>query len=246
MIVFLQQNYMIKAVRLIIPLFIILFCVLSILLIKRKIWFVYPNKTIYAVEGLDVSHHQGKIDWDIVDEKYRFVFIKASEGDTFTDSRFYENIREAKRTGRITGAYHFFHFNYDGTEQADNFINTVGKEIDLPPVIDFEFSGNPRDFDKEEIITELRDCVSRLESYYKTRVIIYTTSEAYKKIIKGNFDNPLWYRSILFSVNKKMKNLTFWQYHNSAIIKGLKIKVDLNVFKGTLNDLNTIIMIHPN
>jgi lysozyme len=202
---------------------------------------VYPDKRIYGVEGLDVSHHQEKIDWKRVDEKYRFVFIKATEGDTFKDRRFQENIREAKRSGRITGAYHFFHFNYDGKDQAENFIQTAGKQIDLPPAVDFEFSGNPRNFDKEKVIKELKKCASRLEEYYGARAIIYTTSDAYNEIIRDNFDNPIWYRSILFPAGEK-KNLIFWQYHNSAIIEGVKGRVDLNVFKGTAGGLRDMLL----
>jgi hypothetical protein len=44
-------------------------------------------------------------------------------------------------------AYHFFHFNYGGLEQATNYINTVGNIIDLPPAVNFEFTGNPEKFD---------------------------------------------------------------------------------------------------
>jgi lysozyme len=213
----------------------------GILLHTRKIWFVYPNKNIYAVEGLDVSHHQGVIDWTQVDAKYQFIFAKATEGDTFVDTRFSENAQKIKDTNRILGAYHFFHFNYDGTEQANNYIKTVGTLIDLPPVVDFEFSGNPNDFDKAKVTAELKKCINRLEEHYVQKAIIYTTRTAYKQIVKDNFDNPLWYRSIIFPVNKNMKNMVFWQYHNSARIQGVKTKVDLNVFKGDIIDLRKLI-----
>jgi lysozyme len=212
------------------------------LLHKRVIWFVYPNKSIYSIDGLDVSNHQGFIDWEKVDKKYLFVFIKASEGDDFVDKRFYENINGAKNTNRIAGAYHFFHFNYPGIEQAANFINTVGDLIDLPPVVDFEFSGNLNSFDKEKTLNELKQCIEELEKYYKCKVIIYTTKDAYKHVIKDNFDNPIWYRSIITPIKKDINNVLFWQYHNSAIIKGITEEVDLNVFKGNKEDLMKLIM----
>jgi lysozyme len=214
----------------------------GILLHNRKIWFVYPNKNIYAVKGLDVSHHQGVIDWVNVDAKYQFVFAKATEGDTFLDKRFSENAKNIKDTGRILGAYHFFHFNYDGTEQANNYIKTVGTLIDLPPVVDFEFSGNPKEFHEAKVIAELQKCINRLEEHYTRKAIIYTTQDAYKQIIKDNFDNPLWYRSIIFPISRNMNNVVFWQYHNSATIRGIKTKVDLNVFKGNKAELEKLIM----
>ncbi len=215
---------------------------LAALLIEKKIWFVSPNKKVFQIHGLDISHHQGKINWDEVDAKYQFIFAKATEGDTFVDKRFQENVSGIKRTKRILGAYHFFHFNYDGEAQAHNYINTVGQNINLPPAIDFEFSGNPIHYNEETVIKELEKCINVLENYYGRDVIIYTTPSAYKKIIKDNFDNPLWYRSIIFPVNKKMKNLAFWQYHNSAIIDGIDTIVDLNVFKGTLSNLQSMTM----
>jgi len=216
--------------------------ILGFLLSARIIWFVYPDKKIYSIEGLDVSNHQGKIDWENVDEKYKFIFVKATEGDTFVDKQFLINAESVKKTGRILGAYHFFHFNYKGIDQADNYINTAGDIIDLPPVVDFEFSGNPGDYNKEKLLEELRNCINRLEEHYKHDVIIYTTNVAYKNIIKDNFNNPIWFRSIIFPLNKKIKNVRFWQYHNSARIIGIKEKVDLNVFKGNLEELENLVM----
>jgi lysozyme len=222
--------------------FITIIFILGILLFNKKIWLVYPNKNIYAVDGLDISHHQGMIDWEKVDKKYQFVFVKATEGDTFIDNQFYENAKNIKKTNRILGAYHFFHFDYSGVEQANNFIDTVGNIIDLPPVIDFEFTGNPNKFDKINITNELKKCIDKLEEYYKHKIIIYTTQDAYRYIIKDNFGNPLWYRSIVLPVNKNIKNIIFWQYHNSAIIQGVNTKVDLNVFKGDIIELKKLIM----
>ena len=204
---------------------------------NRIIWFVYPNKNIYKINGLDISHHQGEIDWKNVDDKFKFIFAKATEGDTFIDKRFYENIGKIKESGRIAGAYHFFHFNINGIEQANNFINVVGNSIDLPPVIDFEFGGNSKNYSEDIMMNELQRYINTLEEYYGSRVIIYVTYESYKLIKKYNISNPIWYRSIIFPINKKNHDILFWQYHNSAKIKGINRVVDLNVFKGSLEDL---------
>jgi lysozyme len=231
-----------KKLKIILISFVLIIIILGILLFFRIIWFVYPNKNIYSVDGLDISHHQGIIDWNNINEKYKFVFVKATEGETFVDNQFRNNINGIKNTGRIAGAYHFFHFNYNGIDQANNFINTVGTIIDLPPVVDFEFSGNPNNYDKDILLIELKNCINELEKYYKRDVIIYTTSDAYKYIIKDNFNNSIWYRSIIVPINKNIKNVLFWQYHNSARINGINTKVDLNVFKGTIEELKSLII----
>ena len=46
--------------------------------------YVYHNDIIakisgHNIEGLDVSHHQIKINWKKVDKKYKFVIMKATE-----------------------------------------------------------------------------------------------------------------------------------------------------------------------
>ena len=72
----------------------------------------YPDG--YEVHGIDVSHYQGRIDWEKVrnatinEEPIRFVFIKATEGKDLMDEYYYHNFREAKENGFVLGAYHFF------------------------------------------------------------------------------------------------------------------------------------------
>lgn len=127
-------------------------------------------------------------------------------------------------------------------EQADNFINTVGTIIDLPPVVDFEFTGNPNKFDKQKIYEELKIFIDTLEKYYGHKIIIYVTRSSYKQFIENTFDNPIWYRSIILPINADIKNVLFWQYHNSANIDGINTKVDLDVFKGDIIELKKLIM----
>ena len=142
-----------------------------------------------------------------------------------------------KESGRIVGAYHFFHFNINGKDQAKNFIKTVQNSIDLPPVIDFEFGGNTKNYYEDIMMKELHNCINILEEYYGTEVIIYVTKKSYKLIKKYNFSNPIWYRSIIFPINKKNQDILFWQYHNSAKVEGINTNVDLNVFRGNFEEL---------
>tara|TARA_Y100001933_G_scaffold248756_1_gene283035 strand:+ start:378 stop:620 length:243 start_codon:yes stop_codon:yes gene_type:complete len=62
--------------------------------------------------GIDVSHHQGAIDWAKVKAAgVHYCFMKATEGSTFKDKRFDFNWNQAKAHGIIRGAYHFFRPN---------------------------------------------------------------------------------------------------------------------------------------
>lgn len=106
-----------------------------------------PNRSRYPVRGIDVSRHQGDIDWKrVAADDVSFAIIKATEGGDWVDPKFSENFREARAAGLKVGAYHFYRFNRTGAEQAQNFIKTVPRNRDmLPPVIDIEFSGNKSD-----------------------------------------------------------------------------------------------------
>jgi len=99
----------------------------------------------YIIHGIDVSHHQDDINWDLVKSmqvkniKIGFVFIKATEGIGKVDSHFNQNWFRSKDAGICRGAYHFFLATKSGKLQAQNFIDVVElKRGDLPPVLDVE------------------------------------------------------------------------------------------------------------
>lgn len=66
-------------------------------------WFVptwRPPLSDQEVYGVDVSHHQGEIDWAAVaDDDIEFAYIKATEGGDFPDTRFEENWKGAAEAG---------------------------------------------------------------------------------------------------------------------------------------------------
>ena len=61
-------------------------------------------------DGIDVSKHNGNINWQQVaeDKNIKFVYIKATEGFSIVDSKYKKNLREARATGLKVGSYHFF------------------------------------------------------------------------------------------------------------------------------------------
>ena len=136
---------------------------LSILLVLMAavLWWGYKNRTSifhwmrgeivvnhdkYPIVGIDVSAHNGDIDFEKVRaDGYTFVIIKASEGVDHHDSKFDINFDNARKAGLKVGAYHFFRKNTDGLNQAKNFLETIGwRKLDLPLVIDVEDWSNDK------------------------------------------------------------------------------------------------------
>ena len=88
----------------------------------------------YNVYGLDISHHQGKINWEKLKREnpkecpISFVYMKATEGKDHKDTQFDTNWQKAKEHGFTRGAYHYFSPYSTGLEQATMFTETVKME----------------------------------------------------------------------------------------------------------------------
>jgi lysozyme len=200
--------------------------------------FIWNNSIFmvgYEVRGLDVSHHQGKIDWENVKEenKYNFVFMKATEGKDYVDDRFAYNWGEARKQKFLTGAYHFFSMQSSGMEQANHFKRIVPVQSNsLPPVIDVEITLY---HDKRKVKDHLQVMINELKKTYQKQPIIYVTYATYHTYIEHNFDeNNVWIRDILKHPSIDKGKWILWQYHNRGHVDGIGTFVDINVFKGKL------------
>lgn len=216
--------------------FIFLLAILAILQYKGIIWHNELFAMKYDVKGLDVSHHQGAIDWKEVAEKnsFKFVFMKATEGHDFTDPRFATNWKETKEQGILRGAYHFFSMRSPGEEQAKHFIRIVPQEADsLPPVIDVEVHLK---HDPQRVRRELHGLADALEGHYGKKPILYVTYDTYETYVEGDFEDfSIWIRDIVKSPSLN-RDWLFWQYSNRGRVPGIDTYVDINVFRGSLDE----------
>lgn len=218
--------------------------VLVLLMFLEYNGYIWHNEILtfkYPIKGIDISHHQGNINWKDVskNKKYKFVFIKATEGNDFRDKLFLKNWKESKDNNMLHGAYHFFTTGSSGLEQAQNFISVVPKENGtLPPVIDIEVGGLSKDVFQKE----LKSYINSIEEYYGQKPILYVMYPLYEAYIKGDFeDYPIWIRDIIkYPTLKDEREWTFWQYGNRGHVKGINTYVDLNCFNGTLEELKRI------
>ncbi len=96
----------------------------------------------HMVPGIDVAHHEGRIDWArVAGGGVRFAYIKATEGRTWQDNFFQKNWQEAKANGVVRGAYHLLRRGSSSSveSQAQNFLKTVTLTSgDMPPALDVE------------------------------------------------------------------------------------------------------------
>lgn len=218
-------------------------CALGVLLILTLFIFKpkYAVAQDYPVQGFDISHHQGSIDWSkISPKKYQFVYIKATEGGDYKDDRFQDYWLEARERGIRVGAYHFYRLCKDGASQAQNFIETVPiKNNSLAPVIDLEYDANCiNQYTKEQLLQQIQIMHDRLQQHYGKAPIFYTSKIFYNMVLTGNFQKtPIWIREYKDSPNLKDKRpWMIWQYSNTGKIQGIEKAVDLNRYAGSEQD----------
>ena len=188
----------------------------------------------FAVEGIDVSHHQRVVDWGAVaSDGIDFAYLKATEGGDHVDTHFAHNWSGAKGAGIARGAYHFFRPRTPARAQIDNFTAVVALEPgDLPPVIDVETDDGASRYD---LITRLRSALYLTEIRLGTKPIIYTNLKFYYLYLAGHFDDyDFWfarYGRRQPEVGPAV-DVAFWQYGERGEVAGVDGPVDLNVFLG--------------
>lgn len=207
-----------------------------------------------TVPGVDVSYWNASVDWSEVSAAgMKFVFVKASEGESYVDPTFRKNWEGTKTAGMLRGAYHFFRSNADPGRQADCFINALkatGDMGDLPPAIDLESNdGQPN----QRVISRAKAWMDRVQSAVNKRPIIYSS----QYFLQDHFSEPgggppAWVKDYPLWVAQYPKRYTpgmqpglprgwtqwkFWQYSDKGRVNGVIDKVDLDLFNGSLEEL---------
>ena len=197
----------------------------------------------YEVHGIDISHYQGKIDWELLthnrEAKFpiHFIFLKATEGGDHGDDTFTQNFGQARKYGFIRGAYHYFIPKTDARKQADFFIRTVQlAKGDLPPVLDVETTGKQS---PQELKTAVKTWLDRVEAHYGVKPILYTSYKFKKRYLSDSIFNayPYWIAHYYVDSVRYEGKWHFWQHTDVGTVPGIEEEVDLNVFNGTMEEL---------
>jgi lysozyme len=206
----------------------------------------YPEG--YEIHGIDISHHQGPIDWaelkdnGVIDKfPVRFVFIKATEGSSIIDDNFRDNFHQAREYGFTRGAYHFYSVYSPAKDQAQYFIKNVKLENgDLPPVLDVEHK--PKNQTDEEFKASVLEWLEIVEQYYHVKPIIYTYYKFKLKYLSDPvFDEyPYWIAHYYVEKVTYQGPWKFWQHTDAGRLPGIKGTVDFNIYNGSFYDLRKL------
>ena len=210
--------------------------VAALLVVAAVVWFVWLPQYRPALRpgeryGMDVSHHQGTIDWRrIAADDISFAYIKASEGTDHRDRLFTANWRGAAAARIERGAYHFFTLCSPGDAQARNFLDTVPPDQDaLPPAVDLEIAGNCASPPGPSAIRpELNRFLQVVESEWGRPALLYIGDDFRARYdFVETLDRPIWHRRFL--LRPDIDGWVVWQVTGWARIDGIKGDVDLDV-----------------
>lgn len=207
--------------------------------VKEAISSVRATLLGYELNGIDVSHHNGRIDWQRVaqDKRIEFVYIKASEGATYRDPLHKKNRAQARKAGIKVGAYHFYHEDVKPQLQFINFRAAVGSDWgDLIPVVDFEDIAGSAD----QIRQDLQTFCSLIEKSCGKKPMIYVGHSLHERFLRGYFDNyRIWadWKWKLSHSNYPNLSVVQYGYWSREDMPESKHGVDYNTLAVPLEDI---------
>lgn len=197
-------------------------------------WLPQQRPTLAEGEryGIDVSHHQGEVDWQAVaGDGITFAYLKATEGGDHLDTRFEASWVAAGSAGVERGAYHFFTLCTPGAAQAEHFLATVPEDAELPPALDLELAGNCAARPPEDQVRHEVDAwIDAVEAHLGERVLLYVGhdwAELYGH--RRSWGESQWIPRFW---RRPTEPWVVWQVTFAADVQGVDGGVDLNVGRG--------------
>jgi lysozyme len=207
-----------------------------------------PTPSPTYLDGVDVSHHQGSIDWPrVANAGKRFAFARASAGTLTADTRYAANRSGARAAGLAVGAYHFANPDTaanDATNEAAWFLqNASVASGDLLPVLDLEVSNG---LSPATLTAWAQTWLSHVSASTGVRPIIYTnpgfwsTSMANTDWFARNGYTVVWVAQWTTASQPSVpagnwtgNGWAFWQHSSTGSVPGISGAVDLDRFNGS-------------
>ena len=213
-----------------------------------------PGST--SLHGPDVASYQhphgSAIDWKKVKSAgASFAFVKATEGNSYTNPSFGSDYAGAHSAGLVRSAYHYARPHLDvrtATAQADYFVKTAGtaaQKGDLPLTLDLEQAGG---LSPSELVAWTQAFVSEVKSKTGRTTIIYTYPSFWEHAM-GNSTQfssyPLWIASYRSGGPQSplpggWSDWTFWQYTDAGAQPGISGSVDESLYRGSQASLTAL------
>lgn len=205
----------------------------------------YENGTQTSLTGIDVSSHQGTIDWNQVSaDGIDFAVLRCgrrgySEGGIYPDETFQTNLQNATEAGLPVGVYFFSQAitEQEAREEADFVLNSIkGSTIQGPIAYDFEVPSDTesraKDLSAEQATKNAEAFCSRIKSAGYTPVV-YGNQHDLERYNLHSLSYPIWYAEYNYSRPTDDVSPAIWQYTASGQVAGISTAVDINILLDT-------------
>lgn len=199
------------------------------------------------VSGVDVAGYQRPggtpINWRSVAGPggQQFAFVKATEGQGWTNEFYTEDANAAAEAGLAVGAYHYARPGADPVSQARHFASVIanGPELSLPPVLDLEVDEG---LSPAALAAWTDTFLRELKSAAGVTPMIYTYRYFWTERMANTsaFSNyPLWLAAYQNQPPRPVggwDKISIWQRADNGRIAGISTPVDMNLFNGSPQD----------
>lgn len=211
--------------------------------------------------GIDVSYHQGTIDWKKVAQSgIEFAIIRAGYGKNTIDEKFIENIVGAHTAGLEIGIYWFIYAlnEEDAVKNADKCIETIEpykNAITLRVAADYEYDSDSYSIKKG--VKQTKESRTRIVKAFLSRlkekgyeVVNYANPDYLNGKFEPLNEYPLWLAWYGATEEKASKyNPVIFQYSSTGKVPGIKGNVDMNILYDSANkekeqDVKDKIVVH--
>ena len=173
---------------------------------------------------LDVSKHQGVIDFEKVASSVRFLYVRATAGSDYVDPRFIKNVQAASAAGMLVGVYHVYSDRSSPRTQAAHFMESIkGLDLDLLPVVDVE---------RCESLDSLRVLLDEIETAYGVKPMVYSYETLYRHRLQNLGQYKLWIAKYSRNMPNIVGDIFLWQFSENGSLPGIDRPVDVSRFMG--------------
>lgn len=191
--------------------------------------------------GIDVSSHQGDIDWQQVAEAgVEFVFIRVgrrgtTQGDIYPDERAQEYYDGAREAGLDIGAYFFSQAISvkEAEEEAWYVLKQIADwQLQLPVVYDWEWGGeDSRTTDlPASVLTQCNQSFCRIiEQAGLEPMIYFNEHQGLEQMDLDELEEYPFWLAMYDSPMDFLYEVDYWQYTQTGTVPGIAGDVDLNI-----------------
>lgn len=191
------------------------------------------------LKGIDVSEHQGRIDWERVKGNIDFAILRAGYGRNNIDKQFIRNIEECNRLCIPVGIYWFsYAWNEEMAKNEARYVLEAikGYRVDYPISFDLEYdtlnyaSKNGVTIGKRLATDMINAFCSTIENAGYKAMNYANPDFINNKFYNNEIKYPLWLAWYKVSEDKaKAYNPSMWQYSESSSMAGIGTNsVDMN------------------